>query len=143
MRNFLFLFTVLAVVSSSLGQTDADRSGPLKYQEFIEKLQAGQVRSVSLGPFARIEGTYLQGEAEVSFFTEHALAAANDPLLSELLEQKGISVTRTPEPQVDAAAKILQSLPFIILLFVPAILLVFVLIYVVRINNKIDQVVIR
>ena len=143
MKNFLFLFAVLALVSSSLGQTAADQPHPLQYPEFIEKLQAGQIKSVSLGPFASIEGTFLQDEAEISFFTEHAVAAANDPLLTQLLEQKNISITRMPEPQADTGAKILQSLPFIILLFVPAVLLVFVLIYVVRINNKIDQVIIR
>ena len=143
MKTFLFLFTVLALVSSSLGQTTADQPQLLKYHEFIEKLQAGQIKSVTLGPISLIEGTYSQDDAQVGFICERTVEAVNDPLLTELLEQKKISIGRKAPPEPGAGAMIVQSLPFILLLFIPAVLLVFVLIYVVRINNKFDQVIIR
>ncbi|MCK4851253.1 MAG: ATP-dependent metallopeptidase FtsH/Yme1/Tma family protein [Phycisphaerae bacterium] len=135
------LFTALTVLALSTSGLQAAEPEQLSYKEFLQKVEDGQVKSVSFEPFL-LEGIYSQADAEVEFFCHYPIDAASDPLLTKLLEENQVTVVK-PEPQEFDTAQAIRMAPGLLLLVVPSVLLVFVIIYVVKINRKIDQVVIR
>ena len=137
------LFAMLTVLALSACGVRAAEPEQLSYEDFIQKVQQDQVKSTSLGPLNFLEGTYLAGDVEKEFFTQHPRDSWEDPLLKKLLETHKVAVLRKELPQPGAMEILAQNAPGLLLLVVPSVLLVFVIIYVVRINNKIDQVVIR
>ena len=143
MRYTLAFSAILVVLAS--GNVVADPADPeyLSYDKFLEKVRADKVKSLTLGPWQYMKGTYSEGDAEKEFFSQRPLEAAGDPLLTELLEKHQVSVVKKEPPKPGPTDWIAQYGPSVLLLFLPSVLLVFVIIYVVRINNKINQVVIR
>ena len=135
------LFIVLTALLLAASAVQAAEPEFLKYEDFLQKVQDGKVKSVSLGPFY-VEGKYAQGDAEIEFFSHSPIDAASDPLLTKLLEQKQVTVVK-PEPRKFDTGQAIRMAPGLLLLLVPSVLLVFVIIYVVKINRKIDQVIIR
>ena len=135
------LFAMLAVFVLAASPARAAEPEQLSYEDFIQKVQDGKIKSVSLGPFYYVEGKYAQGDREIEFFSYFPIDAASDPLLTKLLEEKQVAVTK-PEPQKPSFSSteitIARFLPLILV-----VLVVLVLIYVLRINKKIDQVIIR
>ena len=143
MRHILPLFALLAVVGFWAGRAEAAQPERLSYDEFLQKVQAGEVKSVSLGPLYYLEGAYSQGNAEKEFFSQRPFESGSDPLLTGLLKKHKVSVVlkEPPEPSfLDRLGPFQLSLAVLVIV---AALLVFVLIYVVRINNKINQVIIH
>ena len=136
------LFTLLVMVASGSVQAQTAQPERLSYDEFIQKVQDGKVKSVSLGSLYYVEGTYLEENTEKEFFCQRPLEPVSDPLLTELLEKHEVSVVRKDPPEPSSMDRLAQYLPILILL-VPPVLMVIVLVYIVRINNKINQVVIR
>ncbi len=137
------LFAVLTVFALSVSGVRAAEPERLSYEDFIQEVQDGQVKSISLGPLNFLEGTYVPGDVEKEFFTQHPRDPWDDPLLNKLLETHKVSVVRKELPQAGALELLAQNAPVLLLLVVPSVLLVFVIIYVVKINRKIDQVIIR
>ena len=142
MKYILTLFAILAVVGLWTGRAQAAQPERLSYEDFLQKVQAEQVKSVSLGSLYYLEGAYLDGKDEKEFFCQRPLEPISDPLLTELLEKHKVSVVRKDPPEPSSMDRLAQYVPLLIL-FVPPVLMVVVLVYVVRINNKINQVVIR
>lgn len=139
------LFAILAVITLSASGVQAAEPELLKYEDFLQKLSEDEVKSVTIGnwPFSQIEGIYIEGGREKEFFSQRTLQAANDPLLLELLEKHQVSVVKKEQPQQNAMEILAQNAPGLLLLVVPSILLIFVIVYVVKINKKIDQVIIH
>ena len=71
MRHILLLLALLSVVGFWAGRVEAAQLERLSYDEFLQKVQAGEVKSVSLGPLDYLEGVYSQGDAEKEFFSQH------------------------------------------------------------------------
>jgi|ETNmetMinimDraft_26_1059896.scaffolds.fasta_scaffold52226_2 ATP-dependent Zn protease len=142
MRNILVLSVLLAV--GACGTVGAQTAGPehLSYEDFLEKVRADQVKSLTMRPLQYLEGTYLDGDQEKQFFAKRPLEAGSDPLLNELLEKHEVSVVRKDPPEPSTMEQLAQNAPLFILL-VPPVLMVVVLVYLVRLNNKINQVIIR
>ena len=140
MRYGLLLAALMIFATVAFG-AQTDEPEQLSYEDFLQKVEDGQVKSVSLKPFL-LEGIYSQEDTEVEFFCNYPIDAVSDPLLTKLLEEKQVAVTK-PEPRKFDVAQILQMAPGLLLLVVPSALLVFVIIYVVKINKKIDQAIIR
>ena len=143
MKNILVLSILLAMAWSVGAQAATAQPERLSYDEFLENVRAGKVKSLTLGSLYYLEGTYSKGDAEKDFFCQRPLEPASDPLLKELLEKHNVSVVRKEQPKGNSMDKLAQVAPFVLLLLVPSVLLIAVLIYLVRINNKINQVVIR
>ena len=143
--RYRLLFAILAVLALSAGGARAAEPELLKYEDFLQKLRENEVKSVTIGnwPFSQIEGIYVEGDTEMEFFSQRTLQAANDPLLLELLEKHQVPVVKKEQPQLDAMERFVQNAPGLLLLVVPSALLVFVIIYMVKLNKKIDQVIIR
>lgn len=143
MRYTLALFVFLAVVGLWTGPAKARIEGAqperISYDEFIEKVRAGQIKSISLVPIEYLKGTYSEGDDEREFFARRPLEPGSDPLLTELLEKHKVSVVEEPPPEPNIMAQLAQYGPFVLILPIPSVLLVIVLVYVVRINKKIDQ----
>ena len=139
------LFAALTVFALSASGVQAAEPEFLKYEDFLQKLQDDKVKSVTVGswPFNQLEGTYGEGDSETPFFSQRPLEAANDPLLLELLEKHQVSVVKREQPRPSVMEMLAMNIQGLLLLVVPSILLVFVIIYVVKINHKIDLVVIR
>jgi len=70
----------------------AGAAKPVSYEELIEKLRAGEVRSLQFKQYNRITGEMESEGGTVPFQTTYPGSAENDPLLTELLEQKGVEV---------------------------------------------------
>ena len=143
MRNVLVLSVLLAVAAS--GNVVAQTAGPehLSYESFLEKVRADEVKSLTLGPWQYMKGTYSEGDTEKEFFSQRPLEAASDTLLTELLEEHEVKVVQEPPPEPSIMAQLAQYGPFVLLLFLPSVLLVVVLVYLVRLNKRINQVLIR
>ena len=139
MRYTLALFAFLAVVGLWTGPAEAAQPERLSYEEFLQKVQDGEVKSVSLGPLYYLDGVYSQGEDEKEFFSQRPLEPLSDPLLTELLEKHKVSVVHKAQAESNSMEQWAQFIPFVLLLLVPSVLLVVVIVYVVRINKKIDQ----
>jgi len=140
-RGLLFaMLTVLLLAASGVQAAEPER---LSYEDFLQKVQDDKVKSVTLGPLHYVAGTYLQGKMETEFFSQRPLDAGNDPLLNKLLETHEVSVVKKEPPQPGAMEMLAQNVPGLLILVVPSVLLVFVIVYVLRINKKIDQVIIR
>ncbi len=82
-------------------------------------------------------------DVEREFFTQHPRDSWDDPLLNKLLETHKVPVVKKELPQPSTAEVLAQNAPVLLVLLVPSALLIFVIIYVVKINNKIDRMVIR
>ena len=143
MRHILVMFTLLVMVGSGSVQAQTAQPERLSYDEFIEKVRAGQIKSISLVPIEYLKGTYSEGDDEREFFARRPWEPESDPLLTELLEKHQVKVLQEPPPEPSAMAQLAQYGPVIFLLPLPTVLMVCVLVYVVKINNKISQVVIR
>ena len=139
MRYILAFSAILVVVAS--GNVVAEPAGPeyLSYDKFLEKVRADEVKSLTLGPWQFMKGSYSEGDAEKEFFSKRPLEAASDTLLTELLGKHEVKVVQEPPPEPGIMAQVAQYGPFVLLLPLPSILLVIVLIYLVRINNKMGQ----
>ncbi len=137
------LFAILTVLALSAGEVRAAQPEPLSYEDFLQKVQDDKVKSVTWGPLHYVSGTYLQGKVQTEFFSQRPLDAGNDPLLNKLLETHEVSVVKQEPPQLNTVEMLAQNAPWLLLLLVPSVLLVFVIVYVLRINKKIDQVIIR
>ena len=139
------LFAILAALALSAAQARAAEPGLLKYEDFLQKLRGDEIKSVTIGnwPFSQIEGIYVEGDTEREFFSQRTLQAASDPLLLELLEKHQVPVVKKEPPQAGTVEQLARYAPVLLLLVLPSALLVFVTIYRVKINKKIDQVVIR
>ncbi len=139
--------TLLALLAGGVQAAEPEGVKPelLKYEDFLQKLGEDKVKSVTIGnwSFSQIEGIYIKGKTEREFFSQRPLQATNDPLLLELLEKHQVSVVKKEQPPAGAVERLAQNAPALLLLVVPSVLLVFVIVYVVKINKKIDQVIIR
>ena len=133
------LFVLLMIFAATAFATPTDQPKQLSYEEFLEKLEDGQVKSVTLEPFL-LEGTYSKGDAEVKFFCCYPIGSISDPLLAKLLEEEQVAITK-PERRDFDSAQILWIARGLLLLVIPSALLVLVIIYLVKMNKKIDQVV--
>ena len=143
MRSILVLSVLLAV--GVCGNVVAQTAGPehLSYEKFLEKVRADEVKSLTIRPLQYLEGTYTEGDQEKPFFTNRPMESGSDPLLNELLAKHKVEVVPGATPEPSAMAQLAQYGPFILLLPLPLVLLVVVLVYLVRVNKKIDQVIIR
>ena len=146
--GLLFLMlTVLALSAGGARAGESELSKPelLKYEDFLQKLRADQIKSLTIGnwPFSQMEGIYTEGDTQREFFSQRPLQAANDPLLLELLEKHQVSVVKKEQPKAGTAEQLARYAPELLVLVVPSALLVFVIIYLVKMNKKIDQVIIR
>ena len=76
------LFAVLTVFALSVSGVQAAEPQFLKYEDFLQKVQDGKVKSVTVGgwPFNQLAGNYAEGDTETEFFSQRPLQAANDPL---------------------------------------------------------------
>ena len=139
------LFAVLTVFALSVSGVQAAEPEFLKYEDFLQKVQDGKVKSVTVGgwPFSQLQGIYGEGDSETPFFSPRPLEAANDPLLLELLEKYQVSVVKREQPRPGVMELLAMNIQGLLLLVVPSILLVFVIIYVIKINKKLDQVIIH
>ena len=143
MRHILVFSAILVVLAC--GNVLAEPAEPeyLSYDKFLEKVRADEVKSLTLGPWQYMKGSYSEGDAEKEFFSKRPIEAASDTLLTELLEEHEVRIVQEPLPEPGVMAQLAQYGPFVLLLPVPIILLVIVLVYLVRLNNKINQVIIR
>lgn len=141
------MLTLLALSAGGARAADPELAKPelLKYEDFLQKLRADQIKSLTIGnwPFSQMEGIYIEGDTEREFFAQRPLQAANDPLLLELLKKHQVSVVKKEQPQTGTAQQLARYAPELLLLVVPSALLIFVIIYLVKMNKKIDQVIIR
>ena len=143
MRYMLALSAILVVLTSGNVVAEPPEPEYLNYDKFLEKVRADEVKSLTLGPWQYMKGTYSEGDTEKEFFSQRPLEAASDTLLTELLEEHEVKVVQEPPPEPSIMAQLAQYGPFVLLLPLPSILLVIVLIYLVRLRNKINQMVIR
>ncbi len=143
MRNTLVLSVLLAV--GACGNVGAQTARPehMSYEDFLEKVRADEVKSLTMRPLQYLEGTYADGDQEKQFFTNRPLESGSDPLLSELLAKHKVEVVQEPSPEPSAMAQLAQYGPFILLIPLPLVLLIVALVYLVRLSKKIDQVLIR
>lgn len=140
MRLLLTLFAVLAIAVLASGANGTAGPEYLSYEEFLEKVQADEVKSLTMGPWDYLKGTRVEAEVEIEFFSKRPMESASDPLLTELLAKHEVKVVREPPAEPNSIEQYIQFVPFVLLLLVPSVLLVIVLVYLVRLAKKIDQV---
>jgi hypothetical protein len=113
---------VLALVCGSAAW--AAQSDYLSYDDFIRAVEAGHIKSVTLGRFSSISGTQVLEGVEKPFHSYAQTGTANDPLLLRFLREKSVAITVTGKPDerswgADVLLPILVfGIPMITLVFV-------------------------
>jgi len=92
MKRLTVCFACLFVVLWS-GAAFAKTSDWLSYDDFIRALDTGRVKSVCFDGYSGISGTQVVNGVDQPFESYVRTGAANDPLLSRLLKEKGVFVT--------------------------------------------------
>jgi cell division protease FtsH len=112
-RNLMIwtgIMVALLLVVSIFSGTSADSAKGMSYSSFREKVEAGEVKSVSIGP-ERITGELTGGE---KFST---VPVQNDSTLQTLLDEKGVEYQGQVEEQPSVWLILLyQALPFLLIL---------------------------
>lgn len=149
MKQVSILTLVMTVAISAVALGEDSEPERITYEVFVEKAKADEVTKLAfvkvneMSQLCFIEGTYKESDQEVSFVTGPPLDPAQDPLLMALLEDHKLKPELKGPTPVGVGEWLARNGIGLVLGFVPLILLVFVLIYVVRLNNKIDQVLIK
>lgn len=136
MLRFLWGVSVVAsftVFSDAVIAQDPDAY--MRYDEFISKVESGEVVSVQLGRFSQITGLYKNGGAEKPFRSYHE-DPHSDPLLLALLKEKGVTIQleKEEEPSIFGPLGIFSSL---FMFGLPILTFLFVL----SINSKINNLI--
>ncbi len=128
------IIIVIMLVLSTTAVLGED-SKYLTYDEFIRKVDAGQVKTVTLDHLSRFHGTYLVDGEELPFHSYSDVGSASDPLLVRELKNKNIPIEisgRNQDPEIWK-----NTLP--IMLFMWGIPLI-TLIFVIRISRKLSKI---
>jgi len=91
MRRLILMSVMLALAFPVRGAADVRRY--LIYEEFIKKVEAGEVKSVTIETVGSIKGVLTDQGKEYEFETYRSFNAADDPLLKRLLRQHNVGVT--------------------------------------------------
>ena len=65
----------------------------LTYEEFVEQVEKGNVKAVTVDRYSKMHGTYLVDGKEQPFETYAGTGSANDPLLIGKLKSEKVAVT--------------------------------------------------
>ncbi|MGN6496301.1 MAG: ATP-dependent zinc metalloprotease FtsH [Tsuneonella sp.] len=104
------IFLALLLVVSMFGQAGGPAGTPIRYSDFVDKVQAGEVKDVQISP-DRITGTLKSGDA---FST---VPVANDTRLTDKLDAQGVAYSGKEAEQPNMLLYLLiQSLPFVLIL---------------------------
>ena len=149
MKQVFIISVVMTLTASGVALAGDPEPRRITYEDFVERVRADKITTLAFVKVSEgsrlqlIEGKYKEGDEEVSFVTAPPLDPAQDPLLTEVLETHGLEPKLKGPPHVGVGEWITQNAISLILGLVPLVLLAFVLIYVIRMNNKIDQVLIK
>ena len=125
------VFLVLCLLSVSRAGVSQPPDEYLRYEEFIRKVEGGEVVSVQLGEYSQITGTYKSGDVEKAFHSYHD-DSHSDPLLLSLLREKEVSIQVAEEEEpYDSFGFFSLGIMFVIPLVT--------FIYAVRINSKVER----
>ena len=94
----LLLLTIAASTASAKEPTH------LTYEEFIKQVEAGKIKTVTLGESSSIQGTWME-EASVVEFNCSATGTASDPLLLALLKEHDVKVSISKVDESDYSPK--------------------------------------
>ncbi|NOX96553.1 MAG: hypothetical protein GXO98_00515 [Nitrospirae bacterium] len=97
--RLVFSFVYVIALSSTINAIAAERLPYLPYSEFIQRVKSGNIRTLEVndGRGYRIMGTYVEPDGTLhSFRTSRPRQLVDDPLLSTLLNKRGITVNVVP-----------------------------------------------
>jgi len=124
----IFLAIILAFLSV---QTIHASQTYLTYADFLQRVKAGQVKSVSLGKYSGIVGVVILDGKEQPFQSYGQIGAANDPLLTALLSEKSVATNFSSEADPSAGnTRVMMLSGFTILLGPWVVLLLLILCYI-------------
>lgn len=108
----------------------------LSYEAFINEVEAGLIKAVSLGEYT-MTGFKTVGGKEEPFTCYARSGSSQDPLLLRLLKEKNVSISIPPPTKHDFG--VWQALWIFLPIPIVLVVVVVILIYLVRINRKIER----
>lgn len=97
--KLMFVLVYATALSSTINVIAAEQAPYLPYSEFIHRVQSGDIQTLETddGRGAWITGTYVKPDGALhSFRTRRPRQLVDDPLLSALLNERGIAVNVVP-----------------------------------------------
>ncbi|MCX6899715.1 MAG: hypothetical protein NT105_13580 [Verrucomicrobia bacterium] len=108
----------------------------LSYETFINEVEAGLIKAVSLGEYS-MTGFKTIGGKEEPFKCFARSGSSQDPLLLRLLKEKNVSISIQPAPKHEFG--VWQVLWVFLPIPIVLVVVVVVFVYLVRINRKIER----
>ncbi|MFZ2643831.1 MAG: ATP-dependent metallopeptidase FtsH/Yme1/Tma family protein [Verrucomicrobiia bacterium] len=136
MKTKLIMMAFAAVLILTGAPVSAEEPQYLTYDEFIRRVDAGNIKEVRLGEpsYAAILGKEIIGGKTNEFRCWHAGGASDDPLLIRLLKEKGVTVSiqTTKDERGPFAGAMISGLT---MMLVPLVTLVFVILIHLRLRK--------
>ena len=111
-RNWLLYIGLAATILLFFLPVGKTPSTELTYTQFLNKVNANQVKTASIDANGAVSGTLTDGTA----YTSQIPIALQDPGLSALLQEHDVQITGEGPPSMTLLAVILNLLPFLLLL---------------------------
>ncbi len=142
--RLVFIFVYVIALCSTVNAIAAERLPYLPYSEFIQRVKSGNIRTLEVndGRGYRIMGTsYVEPDGTLhSFQTSRPRRLADDPLLSTLLNKKGITVDVVPsKPGAQRPTPVVLFLLYFVR-YGYGFVILFTLYLVARVNVKVSRI---
>lgn len=129
MKKLLLFLTITLTALPVL----ANEGQYLTYDTFIRQVEAGNIKSVTLGSFSSITGELAEGNTTNTFHSNAYLGAANDPLLTRFLEEHGVASSMSDISDYSTSVHYISAY---ITIWIPvALLLIFMILIIMKLNK--------
>jgi ATP-dependent Zn protease len=127
MKTKLIITAIAVSITLMEARAFADEGQYLTYDEFIRRVDAGNIKEVRLAhpTYSSVLGSEIVDGKERAFRCYHATGPSEDPLLIRLLKEKGVAVTiqtqkdeRSPAVGAMISGFAMMVVPLVILVYV-------------------------
>jgi len=132
---------LVAVVTACVAAYAAETPEKLSYQNFVDDVQAGRVKSieVSSGPgFRGIQVTALKDDREVAYVVDRPYRPSEDPIFVDFLKKNQVQYKFVEEDPIDRSLFPFIGIFGLLIYGVPVSMLVLLIIVMIRIRRVHD-----
>jgi ATP-dependent Zn protease len=133
MRRWVILLAGVLLGCHATTETAAGKY--LSYDQLVKKIEQGAIKTISLGPYRRIEGTLIEEGSERAFNSYYPSKGNKDPFLMQLLRRRNVEIDVRTEDTRSPWYLLPTWIGCFTFLF-PVIMLVLLL----RVNSKVKRI---
>ncbi|MCE0521296.1 MAG: hypothetical protein LV480_00100 [Methylacidiphilales bacterium] len=120
-------------------QTSHAAQAYLTYADFLQRVKAGQVKSVTLGKYSAITGVIIVDGKEQAFQSFGQVGTSNDPLLTDLLSEKSVATNFSSEANPMVGGSSVMMLSGFTMLLGPWVALILLILCYIRLGKVLQR----